>query len=121
MKKTLAWHSAPFKRARARQIPTIPGVYVIKEVGRVLGLPVAHRIVYVGKSLNLRRRFNEHCDPYSEHNQKLLVETWASELEFWFAPAPGEEIDGLEQTLIRELSPSANVITYGGKRNDEQQ
>ena len=105
------------------QIPAKAGVYVISEIRRNHGIPVYTEILYVGKTMNLKRRFGEHLDPYRSHNADLYgsIKT-AKNLEFWFQVIAKEQLDFWERKLITDLGPKHNQIRYGagneyGKRN----
>ena len=108
----LDWNEANLERIRDSRIPKGPGVYVIKQVKRIMGLPVRHEIIYVGKTNSLQRRFKEHCSPRSEHNIELLHASWSKKLEFWFAEVSKDELDGVERDLIRRLEPETNIVRY---------
>lgn len=117
---SLDWRSANLTRSQKGRIPSEPGLYVIKRVIRVLGLPMPKSIEYVGRTKNLKRRFLEHINPITEHNQRLLEMAWSNKLEFWFAKAPVEELVELEKTLIQRLQPATNIIDNKGKKHDQK-
>lgn len=108
------WSEVNLERVETDNVPTCSGIYVIKQVERVMGLPVSHEIIYVGKSNNLRRRFKEHCNPRSEHNNVLLNASWKNILEFWFAKIEVENLDEIERKLINNLEPITNIVRYKG-------
>jgi len=107
------WTEVALTKTAEFQVPNESGLYVIKDVHRVMGLPVIQEIVYVGKSKNLRRRFKEHCNPRSEHNQKLFSASIKKDLEFWFAEVEVESLDELEKSLIEKMIPKTNIQRYG--------
>lgn len=111
----LSWFSVGFQQAQKNRVTSGPGLYVIKKVNRVLGLPVSSVVLYVGRSKNLKRRFLQHLSPVSEHNQQLLTLSWEEELEFWFAEAPSDKLTRLESLLIRQLEPIANISGTKGE------
>ena len=49
------WKELDLNRILENRIAENPGIYVIKQVDRVMGLPVNHNIIYVGKTKNLKR------------------------------------------------------------------
>ncbi|MEA2642706.1 MAG: polymerase subunit epsilon, partial [Chloroflexota bacterium] len=89
-----------FERARLKELPTGPGVYLLKDSDA--------NIFYVGKSVNLRRRVREHVRGTSEGQPRLRrqlkqladvqVISTASELEALL----------LEAKLIKRYLPVAN-------------
>lgn len=112
----LSWSFAELTRAQKGRLPTESGVYVIKRVSRVMGLPITKDIVYVGRSSNLQRRFIEHINPHTEHNKRLLEMSWAYALEFWFATAKRAELVQLEAELIKRLKPLTNIAGVGERQ-----
>jgi hypothetical protein len=50
------WRSFQYSGAVLQVVPTRPGVYGILKISRLLGLPASSEVIYVGKTLNLRRR-----------------------------------------------------------------
>ena len=90
------WKTAPYHAKVADALPSSSGVYVLAVTRRVDGFPVSVQPLYVGKSMNLRRRTIEHQHPL-EPNPGLN--------------GLGEEaveIAQREAQLIRSLQPSAN-------------
>jgi excinuclease UvrABC nuclease subunit len=114
--KNLHWQNCNLSRNQAFKVKESAGVYVVKKVTRIMGLPLPEKIVYVGKSNNLQRRFKEHCNIKSEHNLGLLKVNLNEELEFWFSATKESEITDIESHLVRELDPLTNIVRY--KQND---
>ena len=108
------WSETNLERIEEKSIPATSGVYVIKQVERIMGLPISHEIIYVGKSNNLQRRFKEHCDPRTEHNAQLFNASWENDLEFWYAEIAREKINKVERELIKNLEPITNIVRYRG-------
>lgn len=50
------WSSAHFGVAGVHSVPPRPGVYAVLAVPRTLGLPQSVDALYIGRTLNLRRR-----------------------------------------------------------------
>lgn len=98
-------------------IPARTGLYAILRAPRVLNLPVEWEIGYVGKSLNLRRRFREHVLPWREKSQLLRSSPIYrdADWEFWYREVRAEELDQGERELIRRVQPALNSIKYGEK------
>ena len=63
--------------------------------------------IYIGKTLNLRRRFLEHCRRPS-HRVGRARRCFGASMTFWFHRRSSEEIDRDETTLIRCFGPPAN-------------
>ena len=76
----------PFRRNRERFIPKTPGCYVLTTFeGDVL---------YVGLSVDLRRRFNDHLDSPKKTN---LTEKGRAILFYWFE---SDETNKVERTWL---------------------
>lgn len=112
MTRHLKWKNEPLIRHVSDDVPDRPGVYAILSTQRRLGVPVQVEPLYVGKTVDLRRRLIEHADPWREHNKTLIAASLSHPLEFWFAELGIEEIDEVEKHLIREIKPPANRIHY---------
>ena len=113
MKTTLPhWKSIKLSSALADRVAAVAGVYALVGLRRIHGLPMDIRLMYIGKSKNLRRRFREHADPWKEHNELLREEAMRGYLEFWFLPLPVDQIDWFEKKLINETDPLTNKLRY---------
>ena len=109
------WQPVPLSLGYVKRIPQAPGLYAISEVRRVKKLPVEVKILYIGRSLNLRRRFGEHLDPTKEHSVHLnRAVRWSARLEFWFAEFDQGQLPKLEKQMIQTTQPLLNVVRYGG-------
>ena len=107
--KSHKWKHCKLRGNQAFRVEDLSGVYVVKKMLRVMELPLTEKIVYVGKSKNLKRRFREHCNIKSEHNLGLLKANLNEELEFWYLRAGKSEISKIESYLIDELKPLTNI------------
>jgi excinuclease UvrABC nuclease subunit len=104
--KVHKWKTAPYHAKVADALPSSSGIYVLAVTRRVDGFPVSVQPLYVGKSMNLRRRTIEHQHPL-EPNPGLngLGE---EAVEIWWQSVKPEELAQREAQLIRSLQPSAN-------------
>jgi excinuclease UvrABC nuclease subunit len=109
------WSHIDYHSASGSYLPKMPGIYAVMRVKRAFGIPLGLNVLYVGKSKNLYRRFSQHVDPYRQHNKSLNEINGTQGLEFWYVQASVEELDQIERKLIRELSPSANVVRYSNE------
>lgn len=110
----LEWDWVPMTGVHDHDLPTTPGIYVITDVTRYAGFPTRVTPTYVGKTTNLRRRFHQHTDPVLSHSVDVLVKSWTSDAEFWFAKCASESLDKYERYLIRALEPMYNKVNYRG-------
>ena len=107
----LIW-SAPVSLTAATKIaPNSSGVYFFGAVTRLMGLEIGVDPVYVGRSNNLKKRLAEHY-----RNQRDLE--WRRQISSeqllgvrWVV-LPRSEIENVEISLIRTLSPKFNIINY---------
>jgi len=104
------------------QVPTSSGLYAILRVPRVHGLPVEWEIAYVGKTLNLRRRFREHATPWRERSPTVRASAIYRDpnLEFWYRELNSDLLDRGERELIRRIQPTLNMIRYGAENGTEK-
>ena len=65
------WAAVPLSSHFRREVPGLPGIYAVLEVSRTLGLPVGHLVLYVGRSLALRRRLDDHLSLSRAHNGQV--------------------------------------------------
>ena len=95
-----------FKLALAEDLPTGPGVYVMRDRN---GLPL-----YVGKAGNLRRRVRSYFGPGGRHGR--LIGRALEQLETLDHETCGSEFAALlrEDQLIKELRPPCNRRGTGG-------
>ena len=75
--------------------------------------------LYVAKTINLRRRFDEHADLWREHNKILIAALLNRPWECWFAEIDLKDIDEAERRLISETRPPANHIHYKNWKKHE--
>lgn len=103
------------------EIPAVPGLYALGHIDELLGLPIAHAYVYVGKSDNLRRRIDEH-HVFVETNPGLveyLRKTKKRVCVWYTTQIPAQDLDRCERQLIRKLDPQYNRISYKTERGSD--
>ena len=86
-------------------LPDAAGVYLFSYKEDMLDPKGVYRIVYVGKSANLRKR-------HRAHPVRAKIEQSGAELAHimcWFKPADIEAIAQLEVDLIKKYDPSFNT------------
>lgn len=105
------WRSTSFSAGARNSVPDQSGIYAILRVERVFGLPRASEVLYIGKTLNLRKRLGQHLNPQTAHNEVSFAPDRPT-FEFWCHLVPSELIDSAEQDLIRSVKPKTNKITY---------
>jgi excinuclease UvrABC nuclease subunit len=110
------WAFIPMVLSSRRSIPKISGVYAINRVKRIEGLPINIEVLYIGKSNNLWRRFEEHLDPTKEHNLEVNKSIrWGAPIEFWYFSVKESGLKHMEELLIQKIEPKYNIIRYGDK------
>ncbi|MEI2361843.1 GIY-YIG nuclease family protein [Priestia megaterium] len=105
----MAWNYSKYQRGLTSSIPKRSGIYAILHVVREHGFPISHRIIYVGKSNNLQRRWKEHLDP-NEKNPSIRKVQHSDNLEFWWRPYPLSKLSEVESELIKKIKPYANTV-----------
>jgi len=109
------WHRVPFSPLEKNEIPNSYGVYVFcakppnsRELEADDLLKNLFNAVYVGQTVNLRKRFVEHwTKPMSP--MRYVRDCFSGTLEFWFTICKDqEELCLLEYVLIECLGPAAN-------------
>ena len=117
-KTKLRWTRVVFAGGHRLHVPDAPGIYSIGRATDSHGLVYELDIQYIGKTMNLRRRFQEHLDPFSNHPKKFgqwpVEHGWV----FEYARASGSELDKLERSMIQDIEPAENQIMYAGGKND---
>ena len=92
-------------------VPTSPGVYVIGHHDSLHGLELNRVYVYVGETINLQRRLEEHL-PETEENPNLrayLRRNYTTAV-CWYAPTEASRRRAIQDDLIRELQPQFNTL-----------
>ncbi len=108
------WTNIKFSDSLALLVPKASGIYAIVEVNRVYGLPTGYRVLYIGKTKNLRRRLLDHVDRRKEHNEELYNLNNREKWEYWFIDVPLRKLDIVEKEFIKTIKPKTNKILYGG-------
>jgi excinuclease UvrABC nuclease subunit len=86
-----------------------PGVYLFTDLRGPL---------YIGRTNNLRRRYEEHLRRPENDILDALLRNPSGQLRFvWFEIEDGKEREQLEKHLIQLLKPPSNKILYGVKTN----
>ena len=112
------WQSNRVSQSAAFEIPTDSGVYVLMENKRINGLPIDNRVLYVGKSINLRRRFLDYSNPRKVHNELVGERLFHGNIEFWCTRVAPENLDNIERTFINEFKAPMNKIKYKEHNNE---
>jgi excinuclease UvrABC nuclease subunit len=111
------WESIQFVENLAKGIPNLPGVYAIVWVRRVRALPIQVEMIYAGKALNLRQKFQEHVSPWRERSKRLRRN--GSSWEFWFLKLPRAQLDRVRRDIIRHAEPPGNQLQYREQRKEK--
>src|SRR5688572_11280883 len=102
-------------------LPAAPGLYVIGHEENIEGLETQREYVYVGKTLNMRRRLSEH-NHFTELHPVLAsyLRRNRHRARIWYTTdIDAKDVDKLERKLIRELKPEYNRVKYAGGVADE--
>jgi excinuclease ABC subunit C len=92
-------------KARARELPELPGVYQFLDSGG--------RVLYIGKARNLRKRINSYTRPHSWLIPAMLER--ARSLDYTVTKTDRESLI-LEASMVRHHKPKYNVRLKDDKR-----
>ncbi|MBO6528041.1 GIY-YIG nuclease family protein [Erythrobacter sp.] len=94
--------SVMFRALQARLVPEVCGVYLVHDLRGVL---------YVGRSVDLQRRFEEHRLQKANPFLALALGSPFGDMRFsWIATPDEAEADRLERELISWLQPACNRL-----------
>ena len=100
-------------------VPAAAGVYVIGHGDTLHDFEISRTYAYVGETLNLQRRLNEHL-PENEQNpglRKYLEENYSAAI-CWYARVDAAETKVVQDDLIVRLNPRFNIA--GNQPNNEE-
>ena len=94
------------------RIPSRSGIYIICGKTNSIGdlgeaINSLNNAVYVGQSINLKNRFQDHVNGYGSVVKAKLT---FRRLEYWWSEVPRENLSKYEQALVNALGPSANEL-----------
>ncbi len=112
------WQSNRIRHSAAIDVPTDSGVYVLIDNNRINGIPIDNRVLYVGKSINLRRRFLDYSNPKKVHNELVGEKLFNGDVEFWCTKIVTENLDNVERKFINEFKAPMNKIKYREYNNE---
>lgn len=106
------WSRTYLEREYKDNVPSGSGVYIICVNTKSLGnwgepFDRLYNAIYVGQSVNLKNRFQDHVTGYKNVVKAKLT---FRRLEFLWTEVAREEMSKYEQALINALGPSANEV-----------
>jgi len=105
---TVLIQDAPRLEARLREIPTEPGVYLMRDRD--------DRILYIGKSKKLRTRVRSYFRELQRHSPRIeLMVRQIAEIEFIVTDTEAEAL-ALEANLVKQHQPHFNVLLKDDKK-----
>ena len=108
----LRWRSKFFKTSLSH-VPSEPGLYAFGRQKFCYGLEAKREYVYIGQTVDLRRRLSEHTQ--SRETNKNLQEFFRNfyhDVRCWYCPLSEfeiNEIKSLETELIQYFKPKFNI------------
>ena len=113
------WRSVAFSMADANSVPIVPGIYALCSSPpgqkRTSGtsthelFSLLYTALYIGRTNNLRVRFQRHCQ-YPSPEVLRTRQTFGDSIEFWFCRLSIDELSTIEAYLIDCFGPPANQI-----------
>ena len=113
MSREPRWRSKHLSTSNVH-VPGLPGLYVIRQTKSFLGLPLDSRVLYVGRSLNLRRRLGGHSH-LNELNPAVArhLKQDRRNVNVWYTTdVSTANLDAYEKRLIKALEPHYNRQRY---------
>lgn len=105
------WSHTYLEMLYRERVPETSGIYMITASLKLLAIggPTndLNNAIYVGQSINIRKRFSQHVNGYGD---VTLAKQTFKRLDFWWTPIPAKSLDESEQILLCALGPSANRI-----------
>lgn len=112
------WRSVQFTLSDSVTVPSTPGIYAfcalppgtIRRNRRLSANNLFVHLftaVYIGQTINLRRRFVQHCKQ-PKREIKEIRQLFAEGLEFWFCRLDLSEIEAAELLMIDCFGPPGN-------------
>lgn len=106
------WTRVYLEKEYKDRIPTNSGIYIICGKTDSIGnmgnaINSLNNAVYVGQSVNLKNRFQDHVNGYGSVVKAKLT---FRRLEYWWSEVNREDLNKYEQALVNALGPSANEV-----------
>ncbi len=120
------WHSTWLDPRWIGSIPEMSGVYILHTFPEFLSEkytlpPEVSGAIYVGKSQNLNRRFQQHTAPKHDNDRIIIFQEIFRQIRFSYALVPAEFDDAAkdwlanaEHALVVALDPPANRVIPAG-------
>lgn len=106
------WSRVYLERQYKDKIPNKSGIYIISGRTTSLGnmgeaINSFNNAVYVGQSVNLKNRFQDHIIGYGS---VIKAKITFRRLDYWWTELAREDLIKFEQALVNALGPSANEV-----------
>jgi len=106
------WSRVYLERQYKDKVPNKSGVYIISGRTTSLGnmgeaINSFNNAVYVGQSVNLKNRFQDHITGYGSVVKAKIT---FRRLDYWWTELAREDLIKFEQALVNALGPSANEV-----------
>ena len=93
-------------------VPATQGIYVLSHLTTFEGFPVQWEHVYVGRTIDLRRRLDEHT-PHAEAEPRIrrYIVRHLDTMWVWYTTQLMLlSLEELERSIIRRIQPRFNVV-----------
>jgi len=107
------WHLFRLRESERDSVPNQPGVYALLAVPSVAAHPASSYVMYVGKTLSLRRRFSEYlgkeADPLGRPKISDFLHMYSGYVWFSFTLTEKDSLDSIEAGIRDALVPPLNT------------
>ena len=107
---TLDWHEVTLENAGKSNVPNTAGLYSLVVQPSIGGHPSCSYLMYVGKAVNLRKRFGDYLKRERLKRPKIvrLLEMYAGYLVFCYSTVGRDDLETMEAQLINAFVPPCN-------------
>lgn len=106
------WQICRLVEVERQNIPDHSGIYTLVIQPKVFGHPACAYLMYVGKTISLRRRFTEYLNERNRETGRpkilRLLNKYPDHTWFCFTPISENEISQVEDDLISAYIPPCN-------------
>jgi len=106
----LEWQSVALNEGSKPSVPKGSGIYSLTVKPGIANQLECSYLMYVGKAINLRKRFNDYLTTERTNRPKIirLLQKYKEYIEFCYSKISEAELDEVEEQLINSFIPPCN-------------